>query len=123
MSKKTKRSTHSKNISTSDTNNNTNTAQTTYLKTCSRGTILLVHIQPNSSKSEIKGLHGERIKIRISSPPVEGEANQTLIDFLSKFFNKPKNQIEIIRGAKSRTKDVLISDISVLDIQKKLNNS
>lgn len=46
--------------------------------------MLRCHIQPRVSKDEFSGLHGERLKIRICSPPVAGAANQQLIKFLAK---------------------------------------
>jgi uncharacterized protein (TIGR00251 family) len=70
--------------------------------------ILRCHIQPGASKDGFSGLHGERLKIRISSPPVAGGANQQLIKFLAKQFNISKAQITITQGETSRQKTVCV---------------
>jgi uncharacterized protein (TIGR00251 family) len=70
--------------------------------------ILRCHVQPGASKDEFSGLHGERIKIRISSPPVAGGANQQLVKFLAKQFDVSKAQITITQGETSRQKTVYV---------------
>lgn len=63
-----------------------------------------VRVQPRSSKNEICGIYGDAVKIKLTSPPVEGEANKGLIEFLSKALDISKGQIEIIGGHKSKNK-------------------
>ena len=70
--------------------------------------IIKIYIQPGASKNEIAGKHGDAIKIRLTAPPVEGRANEALVDFLAKEYKVPKSQITIIRGHKSRQKLVKI---------------
>ena len=70
---------------------------------------LSVHIQPNASKSEWAGLHGERIKIRIQSPPVDGKANRALIEFIAQAFGVAKSQVSVVSGESSRQKMVTIN--------------
>jgi uncharacterized protein len=70
---------------------------------------LRTHVQPQASKSEFAGTHGDRLKIRIQAKPVDGEANAAIIKFLSKAAGVPKSQIELLRGATSRDKDFRIS--------------
>lgn len=86
------------------------------------GVLLLLKIQPRASRSEIAGLHGEppRIKIRISAPPVDGEANEELISFLSKKLRVAKRSISILRGQNGHTKDVLCSETTVELVKKAL---
>jgi len=57
-----------------------------------------VQIQPGSSKDQIIGLHNGRLKIKISAPPVDGKANQNLIEFISKALGVSKSKIEILKG-------------------------
>jgi len=73
------------------------------------GVILRVLIQPRASRTEVVGLHGEppRLKIRISAPPVDGAANDTVVEFLAKTLGCARRDIELIRGASSRKKDFL----------------
>ena len=73
------------------------------------GTILKVYLQPKSSKNEIVGPFRDGIKIKITTPPIKGKANETLIRFLSKEFKIPRAQIEIIKGHHSREKTLRIA--------------
>jgi hypothetical protein len=59
----------------------------------------------------IAGIHNNALKVKLTSPPVDGEANKTLIKFLSKLFKVPKSSIDIIKGETSRTKQVLIPGV------------
>jgi len=89
-----------------------------------RGTVMRLHIQPRASRSEIVGEHGEgnsaRLRIRISSPPVEGAANEALIRVLGEVTGISRGHIRIIRGATSRSKDVLFEEIAMLDIVSRI---
>lgn len=70
--------------------------------------ILVCHLQPNASRSEFSGLHGDAIKIRIQAPPTEGKANAELVKFLAKAFGVGKRDIEILSGELNRHKRVRI---------------
>jgi uncharacterized protein (TIGR00251 family) len=84
-----------------------------YLQHEKSGTLLLhLKIQPNASSTKIAGQHGQRLKIRLQSPPQDGKANQELIRFLSKTLGIPKSCIELIRGQTSRDKTVRISGLT-----------
>lgn len=72
------------------------------------GTLLKLYIQPGASKSIWDGIHGERIKLRIKAPPVDGAANEALVAFLAKSFGISKSKIQIMRGETSRQKDILV---------------
>jgi uncharacterized protein len=70
--------------------------------------LLFCHLQPNASKNEFAGLHGDRLKIRIKAPAVDGKANVALIDYLSNEFAVAKNQIKIEQGELGRQKNIRI---------------
>ncbi|MCK9534741.1 MAG: DUF167 family protein [Pseudomonas sp.] len=70
--------------------------------------ILLCHLQPGAKRSEFVGLHGDRIKLRLHAPPVDGKANNQLIAFLSKAFGVTKQAVQIESGELSRQKRVRI---------------
>ena len=70
--------------------------------------LLNVLVQPKAGKDQIVGQQGEELKVRIKAPPVDGEANQALLKFLSKTFKVPKSNIEIISGETSRHKRLRI---------------
>jgi uncharacterized protein (TIGR00251 family) len=70
--------------------------------------ILNLHVQPGAKRSELAGLHGEALKIRLAAPPVEGRANKVLLKFIAKLFDVPLRQVELKKGEKSRDKIILV---------------
>jgi uncharacterized protein (TIGR00251 family) len=80
-----------------------------------------VHVQPRASTTEIAGLHGDAIKIRLSAPPVEGAANDALVDFLSERFAVARRSVRIVGGAQSRAKIVEVDGVSADDVRRLLN--
>lgn len=70
---------------------------------------LTLHIQPGAKRSELAGLHGEALKIRLAAPPVEGRANEALLKFIAGLFDVPVRQVELKQGGQSRHKVVAIT--------------
>lgn len=66
--------------------------------------ILVAHVQPGAKRSEISGLHGDAIKIRLAAPPIDGRANDALLRFIAELFEVPLRNVELLRGAQSRHK-------------------
>lgn len=71
-----------------------------------------IRVIPRASKSEVVGGHDGALKVRISSPPVDGAANTELIKLLSKFFGVAKGDIDLIGGQTSKTKRIRIANLS-----------
>ena len=65
-----------------------------------------VHVQPRASRSEIVGLHGAALKVRLQAPPIEGAANEALVSLLPERLGVPRRAVRVIAGATSRTKTV-----------------
>ena len=76
------------------------------------GVVLALHIQPGAKRSEIAGLHGEALKIRLAAPPVDGKANDALIAFLAKLLDVPKSRVELVSGQSSRAKRVRVAGVA-----------
>jgi uncharacterized protein (TIGR00251 family) len=70
---------------------------------------LTLHVQPGAKRSEVAGLHGDALKIRLAAPPIEGRANDALCRFIADLFEVPVRQVELKQGAQSRHKVVAIS--------------
>jgi len=70
--------------------------------------LLAVHIQPRARQDEIVGTHGDRLKIRITAPPVDGKANSHLIRFLAETCGVAASAVEVIAGASGRDKRLRI---------------
>jgi hypothetical protein len=86
-----------------------------------RGAALAVRVTPRARKDEIvEILSDQTIKIRLTAPPVEGKANQALIDFLAKVLDVSRSRIEIIAGAGGRDKLVSILDLDSTEAQARI---
>ena len=83
---------------------------------------LTLHIQPGAKRSEVSGLHGDALKIRLAAPPIEGRANEALLRFIADSFDVPLRQVELLRGAQSRHKMVKVTG-SKVEPEKLLLNS
>jgi len=70
--------------------------------------LLDCHLQPGAKRAEFAGQHGERLKIRISAPPVDGKANDALIRFLADAFAVSRQQVSLLSGQRSRQKRLRI---------------
>lgn len=74
---------------------------------------LMLHVQPGAKRSEIAGLHGDALKIRLAAPPVEGRANEALLRFIAECFHVPLRNVEIRQGGQSRHKRVEVRGSAV----------
>jgi uncharacterized protein len=78
---------------------------------------LALHIQPGAKRSEIAGLHGDALKIRLAAPPVDGRANEALLRFVAELFEVPLRNVGLLRGMQSRHKTVSVTG-SLIEPQK-----
>ena len=74
------------------------------------GLVLNVRVQPRASRDEIAGVLGEQLKIRLSAPPVDGKANQALLQFLAHLSSVPVAQVTLLGAQTGRNKRVRIED-------------
>ncbi len=72
------------------------------------GSEITLHVQPGASKSELAGLHGDALKLRISARAVEGAANAAVIEFLADWLAVPRREVKLLRGEKSRHKTLWV---------------
>ena len=79
-----------------------------FLTTLHNSLILSVYIQPRASKNQICGVQGAELKIRLTSPPVDGAANKSCREFVAALFDVAKSSVEIISGETSRHKRIRI---------------
>jgi uncharacterized protein (TIGR00251 family) len=85
------------------------------------GAAFPVRVVPRASKNEISGRQGEAVKIRLAAPPVEGAANEALIDFLAEILEVRKRQIEILSGHASRDKIVCVVGLLPQEVETRLS--
>jgi uncharacterized protein (TIGR00251 family) len=70
--------------------------------------LVRIKVNPRSSRDEITDLQSDRVRVKLTAPPVEGEANRALIQFVARSVRVPRRDIEIVSGQKSRKKTVRI---------------
>lgn len=83
--------------------------------------LLRIYVQPRSSRNKICGVYGDTLKIAITTPPVDGKANGTVISYLAKFFEVSKKNVSLMSGEKSRTKTVAFETLSEKELAAHLN--
>ena len=82
------------------------------------GTVVFaVKVVPRASRSEIAGELDSAMKVRISSPPVDGAANAELIKLFAKTLCVPKSSIEIVSGLTSKLKQIRITGITADEVR------
>ena len=79
-----------------------------YIRETADGIVLKVYVQPRASSNMIAGIHGDALKIKLTAPPVEGEANKQCIGFLAKLLGLPKSNLDILSGTGSRNKQIRV---------------
>ncbi len=84
------------------------------------GTRVQVRAQPGAKRTEVMGLHGDAVKIRVHAPPVDGKANDELLRFLAEACGVPRARVELLKGASSRSKSFLIRGASPADVRRAL---
>lgn len=84
-------------------------AGTPWLARTPTGWTIAVHVQPGAKHSAVAGEHGERLKIRISAPRIEGRANAAIVAFIAERLGIPRAQVTVARGERSRDKLISVA--------------
>jgi uncharacterized protein (TIGR00251 family) len=92
-----------------------------WLREGNDGVVLSLHIQPGARKTEISGIHGNALKIRLAAPPVDGKANDALLAFLARTLGLPKSRVLLVSGQTSRSKRVAVTGLSSAEIASRLS--
>jgi len=89
----------------------------------SEGVIFSVFVLPRSSKCALAGIHDGALKVKLTKPPVDGEANAECCRFLAKLFGVPKSHIAVARGVASRHKALQIQGLTAAVACKRLGEA
>ncbi len=81
------------------------------LEATAQGVRLRLRIQPRASRSEVAGLHGELLRIRLAAPPVDGAANAELVRFLAELLDVSQRSVSITAGHGGRQKTVTVAGV------------
>ncbi len=82
--------------------------------------VLRLHAQPGAKRTAVVGLYGDKLKIAVATPPVDGKANQAIISFLAKTLGVSKSKLTLISGETSREKRIRIQGITANECVAKL---
>lgn len=86
----------------------------------SKGVTFAVKVHPRARKNQITGTVGEALKLALTAPPLEGRANQAVIEFFADFFKISRSSITIASGETGRNKVIRISGISPEMVRRRL---
>ncbi|MGQ9584223.1 MAG: DUF167 domain-containing protein [Anaerolineae bacterium] len=84
------------------------------------GVRFYVRVVPRARKSEVSGLWGEALKVRVAAPPVEGAANEALVNFLAERLSVRRAQVRIVSGQTSREKVVEVQGLGPAEVKERL---
>ena len=90
------------------------------IEATAQGVRLRLRVQPRAKRSEVAGLHGDTVRIRLAAPPVNGAANRALLRFLAATFGVPPSTLRLLSGATGRTKVVLVVGLSTWEASARL---
>jgi len=90
------------------------------LRVIDDGIELSVIVVPRSSRCEIAGIHNNALRIKLTSPPVDNEANVQCCSFIAKQLGIAKRQVLIIRGKTARKKVVKIAGVTESEVRRKM---
>lgn len=92
-----------------------------WLTTKKDGTLLIgLHIQPKASRTKVVGIHDQRIKIAVASPPVDGKANKAVEKFLARLMGVPPRDVTVVSGLQSRQKQVAVRGLSEKQMREQI---
>ena len=91
------------------------------LQVTADGSLLLrLHVQPRAAHNQVAGLQGEALKLRLTSPPVDGKANKAVLATLARLLDLPKSSLSLRSGLQSRTKTVRIENADEAQLRARL---
>jgi uncharacterized protein len=85
-----------------------------------QGATFAIKVHPRAKKDAITGEVGEAVKVSLTSPPVDGRANQACIDFFAKLLKVSRTSVTIAAGESSRNKVIRISGLKAEEIRSRL---
>jgi uncharacterized protein len=93
------------------------------VKDTSEGATFAVKVHPRARKNAITGAVGDALKLAVTAPPVEGRANEAVVEFFADFFEIPRASVTIASGATGRRKVVRIAGVNRRVVEHKLGES
>lgn len=77
------------------------------------GVVIDILVRPRASRACVGPVHGDRLKVAVTAPPVDGAANDAVIELLARTLGRPRRDVELASGAGSRQKSVRVHGMNV----------
>jgi uncharacterized protein (TIGR00251 family) len=90
------------------------------IRDTAQGAQFALRVQPRASRNAFAGVLGDAIKLAITAPPVDGKANQAVVEYLADVFRVPKSSVVIVSGETGRSKVIAIRGLSAEQVRKAL---
>jgi len=90
------------------------------IRESNNGVTFVVKVHPRAKRNTITGEAGDALKLSLTSPPVEGRANEACIEFFAKLFKVARSSVTIASGQTSRNKIIRVTGLSTAEIAKHL---
>lgn len=84
------------------------------------GVSLRLVVQPRAGRTELGDVVGDARKVRVAAPPVDGAANDELVEFLARALGVPRSVVSVKAGKTGRRKTVFVSGLTANDVQERL---
>ena len=84
------------------------------------GATIAVRAQPGAKKNAVLGEHGGALKIAVTAPPLDGRANEAILDVLAIWLGAKRSQVELLRGASNRNKVLLVKGITAEELSESI---
>ena len=81
---------------------------------------MTIRVQPRAKRNAIEVSSDGAVTVRVTAAPEDGKANDAVVAFLAKGLRLPRRGVEIIRGHRSRTKLVRVSDLTLSEFRERL---
>ena len=94
-----------------------------YLASTPDGVQLTVRVTPRSSRNRVDGPVGDALKIRLHAPPVDGKANDALLDFLAEQLGVPRRALVLQAGTQGRLKRVLVRGVTADHVAARMGHA
>ena len=79
-----------------------------------------VQVSPRASRAKVGPVHGDRLKVAVTAPPVDGAANAAVIEVLARALARPRRDLDVAGGMSSRRKTVRVRGATCAQIRATL---
>lgn len=85
------------------------------------GCTIDLYVSPRASKSRVIGLYGDRLKVQIAAPPVDGKANEAVVGLMAEWLQVPKSAVSILSGHTGKQKTIEVRNVEFEYVQQLIN--